>query len=779
MEATGVLRERPLWLLSALVAFFFREPLTTGTFYFRDIYQLFYPKRALLAQSLASGEIPLWDPWTNGGQPFLATPSNTAFYPSNLLLLLFEPLTALNVSIVLQYLLCAVAAYWLARVVRLSKAAAFTAGVVFTFAGCSLSTANLLPLLLALPWVPLTIGCMHLYLRTGAHRWLTLGAVAAAMPLLGAAVELTMMMFATIAIWIAAVRYDESTIPRRLRALLFVGGFAALLAMVQILPATEVIASSSRSSSRGYEDFSKWSVSPRRLPELVVPSFFGHVQRLDERDYWGRALESDGFPYLLSIYFGAGALIFAAAGTFRTSSEDELPRRALALLSAAGIVLALGASLPFFPLLWERLPLVATFRYPVKAMLIAILPIALLAGAGIDAVAQASRRRTVFIGTLCLLLAAASGGVARILAADAIDVTSHLRNYFGSLLGETQRADLRFSFLHVMATLATIAFVTFRRSSKLRAALLGAVIVADICIAGIAVNGFAPRSFFDPPAAAGLVRRVTLPGRFHHGPDPVALQLTSPSNDLMWLSRWKIEELSGYSAATWGIPVVFHADYDGLAPERIRHLNQILQQVPWPQRIRAMQAAGVTSFMTTDTVRAEGVEEVAVLRTAEAHPIHLYRIPSTRIARFVSRTLVVRSDEEVLRALLSGLPYDTIAVEEAATGSGDCGSAPVAMIRRSANAMAARVRAPCRGWVVFAENDYPGWLTSVDGAPVAAIRADHAFVAVPVAAGDHLIERRYSPRLPVYGASVSMLALVALLGIHFARRTRSPASRLQ
>lgn len=767
-----MLRERPLWLLSALVVIFFHAPLTTGTLYFRDLYQLFYPKRLLLSDRLAAWELPLWDAMTNGGQPFLATPSNTAFYPSHLLLLVLEPVTALNVSIVLQYLLCAVAAYWLARVVRLSQWGAFVSGAVFTFAGCSLSTANLLPLLLALPWVPLTIGCTLLYLRTGAHRWLTLAAICATMPLLAAAVELTAMMFVTLALWIVPARHASAPLPSRVRTILFAGIFAVLLAMMQILPATEVIANSSRGSARSYESFSKWSVDPRRLPELVVPSFFGDVRRLDERDYWGRARESDGFPYFLSIYFGAATLVLAAAGASNARSDAELPRRTLAALAISGVVLSLGSSLPFFHALWERLPLVATFRYPVKAMLIAILPIALLAGAGIDAIATASRRTSRLTVLVAFSVATLSMIFAMLLRSATSPVAVQLRSYFGNALGDPQRANLQWSFLHVMGALAVMALVIARCRPPLRAPLIAVVVAADLCIAGFAVNGYAPRSFFDPPAAAQLVRNITIPGRFHRAPDPAALRLTTPTNDLMWLSRWKIEALSGYSATAWGIPVVFHVDYDGLAPERIRRLSEILAKVPWPQRIRALQAAGVRSFMTTDVVRAAEVEEVAVLRTAEASPIHLYRIPSTRTARFVSRAIIVRSDEEALRAMFGGLPYDTIALEGSAAAAHDCGTGTVELERGSAEVMIMRANAPCSGWIVLSENDYPGWITKVNGVEVPTQRADFAFVAIPVSRGRHIIERRYEPRLPLLGVSISAIAFAGLAGLHLARRNR-------
>jgi len=44
-------------------------------------------ERRGLAEALRHGQIPLWDPLMNGGQPFLASPGNSALYPFNILFL--------------------------------------------------------------------------------------------------------------------------------------------------------------------------------------------------------------------------------------------------------------------------------------------------------------------------------------------------------------------------------------------------------------------------------------------------------------------------------------------------------------------------------------------------------------------------------------------------------------------------------------------------------------------------------------------------------------------
>ena len=129
------------WLLAIAILLFFRRPLTDSTFFFRDLYQFFYPKRIEMVAALHSHELPLWDPLTHGGQPFLANPANTLFFPSNILFAILPPLLAFNVALVLQFVLCGLAAYALARSVDLSPRAAFVCGTVYAFCGYTLSSA--------------------------------------------------------------------------------------------------------------------------------------------------------------------------------------------------------------------------------------------------------------------------------------------------------------------------------------------------------------------------------------------------------------------------------------------------------------------------------------------------------------------------------------------------------------------------------------------------------------------------------------------------------------
>jgi hypothetical protein len=688
MRLRDVVRERGLWLLAALMAALFWRPLIFETFFFRDLYLLIYPKKLFFATAIRAGEMPLWDPYTNGGQPFLASPANFAFHPTNLLYLVLPPIVAFNWILVLHVLACAVFAYWFARTIGMSAKAAFVAGAIYALCGFTLSSLNLMPWILGLPWIPLAVSLLHGALRDG--RSIAPAALAAAMPFYGGAAEMAVILFVTMIMWTLLVRGSG----RQCAVAIL---FAIAIGALPILPATSVIAQSSRRVRQSYDAFTSWSVHPRRLPELIVPRYFGPTNTLDDRDYWGRAFESDGFPYVLSIYFGVPVLILAAAGALSGRG------RGLAVFAAVALLLSLGKYLPGFRLLYD-LPFVATFRYPVKAIAAALLPIAILSAYGVEVI---GRRLATF---------AAAGAV--ILASIAVALAP---------------APLARNLAHTI--IFALAFAVAVWLPRGREIAMAAIVALDLAIAGAGVNVFAPRSIFDEPPIASTIRSLIGDGRFYAARRPITLR--APTNEIVWLARWQIATLNGYTAAMFRIPVIYHADYDGLAPWRIARLSEIINRLPWPQRRPLLDRGAVSVFTSIEPVQLPDIAEVDA---------HLYVNRAARAARFV----------------------------------GPC-SGVVRILSKHLNTTAYSVDAQCDGTVVLAETLYDGWRTRIDGADTPVLPADFAFTAVRVKQGKHTIERSYFPPRLIAGAVASVISLLLLGLLSFTRGERgkrvSPPSR--
>ena len=727
-------REREWWLLGAVIVVLFRRPLTTGTLFFRDIYELFIPNALFLSRSLHAGAFPLWDPRYHGGIPF-SSPANSPFYPANVLYALLPPLAAFNVIAVAHVVFASLTSYWLARLLGMGRRAAAVAGAAYALSGVLLSSLNLVPIALALPWVPLTIGRAHAYWRDGRRRELVLGAVSAAMPLLAGAAEVTAMMFGILAAWAAAMK--GPSLAKKISAIAFLGFFAAALSLVQLLPGLEMMRSSSRVERRDFQSFSTWSIDPRRLPELVIPQFLGRTDALDEREYWGSALESKGFPYILSIYVGALVILFAVAGA--AVPRDGVPRRTLAALALLALAMALGRALPFLRIVFELFPPVAIFRFPVKALIAALVPVALLAGSGFAAMEEGNERakRIVLIGAGALVvMIAIAGAVAS--SSFALDTVR-------------QRMLLMRVAQPIVVLMVAVVALRLRRLE-----VLAVLAVADLAVAGSGVNAIAPRSLFDEPPAARAVRSLDGGGRFTHFPEPFAIDLRAPSDDIRHLARFKLETLDGYDAAAFGIPVVFHVDYDGLAPRPMSRLTDELPRLRWRDRLAIFDVAGVRAFMTTDLLRAPGIVPAFRFGAADGKWRNVYTIPTAAMARFVSRVELVADDAAMLRRVTSGFDPSTLILFGNGAPIAGCGTAPV---------RGSEVTAPCDGYVLFAQTWNPDWRVRVDAHEAPALRADYAFTAVPVRAGRHVVMREYAPRALNIGLAGSIVALLALIGI--------------
>jgi uncharacterized membrane protein YfhO len=72
---------------------------------------------------------------------------------------------------------------------------------------------------------------------------------------------------------------------------------------------------------------------------------------------------------------------------------------------------------------------------------------------------------------------------------------------------------------------------------------------------------------------------------------------------------------------------------------------------------------------------------------------------------------------------------------------------------------------------VLADTWYPGWQATVDGVPTEILRANHAFRAVRLEAGEHTVEMAYRPPVVLVGGAVSLTALILLVaGLLLARK---------
>jgi uncharacterized membrane protein YfhO len=83
-----------------------------------------------------------------------------------------------------------------------------------------------------------------------------------------------------------------------------------------------------------------------------------------------------------------------------------------------------------------------------------------------------------------------------------------------------------------------------------------------------------------------------------------------------------------------------------------------------------------------------------------------------------------------------------------------------------------RTRGASDAVLVLTDAFLPGWEATLDGAPVAVLRANTAVRAVVVPAGEHRVEMRYRPRSLPVGAALACIGAAALVAALAAARRR-------
>ncbi|MFQ5340606.1 MAG: YfhO family protein [Anaerolineae bacterium] len=353
-----------------------------GVFYVGDIFRLYYPQRAVYAEALRAGHLPLWTPNVLAGYPLLAEGQTGMLYPLNLLLYRFLPIdVALNYSILLALSLAGVATYVLARVLRLRPAAAVLAALTLTYGGFFVGHFNHLNIMGAAPWLPLELAIVERVLGARRSAKRALGALVIALglvigvqflaghPQIWLMSTLVVLAFGLFrAAWPATGPRRPPAQAARLFAPVAISVLVGLaVAAIQLLPTWELVQQSVRAGGLPADFFTSFSWHPALLTTLLVPFILGNP-------YPNISVELAAYLGILPL-----SLAFAALALRRNRLTAFLVG-----LAGVALVLAFGDYTPLYAPL-SQVPVLNLFRVPARFLYVFSLAVALLAGLGLDA----------------------------------------------------------------------------------------------------------------------------------------------------------------------------------------------------------------------------------------------------------------------------------------------------------------------------------------------------------------------------------------------------------
>ena len=130
---------------------------------------------------------------------------------------------------------------------------------------------------------------------------------------------------------------------------------------------------------------------------------------------------------------------------------------------------------------------------------------------------------------------------------------------------------------------------------------------------------------------------------------------------------------------------------------------------------------------------------------AHAAFVSCFNVPSLNFSLDTVNRVVALGSALRDTVVLEGDPQVPVAELRPPTPDDERGPRPARIVRHLARRVEIDVDAPCAGWLVLTDADYPGWRARVDGVATPIRRANALFRAVHVGPGGHRVEFDYDP----------------------------------
>ncbi len=789
------------------------------------LYQ-FYPWHTLVVEAIRSGQLPLWTELLGNGTPLLANHQSATFYPPNLIYFVTSIERAMGYSVVLHLVLAGLFAFAWGWTIGLSRFGATVVGLSFALSGFLVSRTQFITIINAAIWLPLLFLLAERLARRRTLLdavWLS---VVIALQFLAGHAQLWFYSLWVVAAYVLARSWSlrrewpgagglssAQTWRQWGRVFALLAGALILslgLSAVQLLPTAELSLHSQRAGGMDPDDAMTYSFWPWRLLTLAIPNLFGSPAT---GDYWGYATywEDAGYVGLMPLLLALGAVLgwgwrWLSRRTKEVESAKPEPQKRdgvpqgfrilfFIVLSLVSLILAMGQNTPIYPFVFEYVPGFGAFRSPARFLLFYAFALSTLAGVGADRF-----RLTYCIQYVARLTVAGAGAMLAVsLAMGQLDlpIKSSLGpafSRFAVLLGGSA----------ILALLGPAKSGPGDRASggsdpRVARSPLPSGVWRGLVICFIAVDLALFAVPLTPTIDAALYSTLTDADRFLLSrADDDRLFATydydynTKFNNYLDFSDWGPSELAYWlSFRETLVPNlnVFSrslsaSNDEPLVVGRWRDLTDALRAADWPDRLRLLRMANVGYVL------------------AESPPPDLSPVPSvSSLYRLtdplprvwaVSSARVIADSDDVLSELMAGDfdPTSEVLLEPASPsglfGDLSLGSGTRALdrplsppkltshpqippvpisLREGGNSRTIDLALEQPAYLVLAYTYYPGWRATVDGQPAEILRANYAFMALPLEAGKHRVVLDYRPISLTLGALITGLSVLAIIPV--------------
>jgi len=556
---------------------------------------------------------------------------------------------------------------------------------------------------------------------------------------------------------------------------------------VQLFPAVDYVTEHSRriqttraaAGESGVAWSSSWSIHPEEAMSLVVPEFAGNDARggdWTQDTYWGRNAFKDNHEYAGLVVLLLAAVSFVGAG-----------RRSLrwffASLGGVAFLFALGTHTPVWRLFYEVVPGIRLFRAPSQALFLFGFGAVTLAALGLDRLLELVERKEepawrrvyrlllVTTGGLALLALGISAGAFTEAWTSTIYADIHPQRYdtLQSLIPFMSRG--AWIAAAISAAVTALAWAAWQGHLGRNAVLAGLVALAAFDALRVDAAFIETLDFHEWSRADANIRAVL--DRERDREEPYRLLSFRRSGQDVLPALHGIELAAGHHPNDLSRYRELIGMIGSSFPENLLHPN-------------VRQILNVRYILWPDLEMGQSIQGPVVSRTnlADGRPFETILADNgLPRARLVSE-IVVRDDDEVVPYILSDAfdPEREVVVSEEPDVplAGEPVEGTVAWTERTPDRLRLEVEASGPALLVIADNWYPAWRATVNGAEAPVLRAYHTLRAVPVPAGTATVELSYHAPIIARSAWLSGV-LVLILGaagsvsaLRFRRRKARP-----
>lgn len=689
------------WFALVAACAFWRIVFAQQVLYWGDIMLYFLPMTTFAARWLTQGILPLWNPHTLFGQPFVGNPQEWLLYPSTLLLALLHPARYLSWNAVLHLWLGGVGMWLFLRSLGVPFRSALLGSTAWMLCGAFVPRAQFPGMFQTIAWMGWLMWSVERLRQANSAVNVAILAVTVALLLLAGHAQVSYMALVLAAAWAGwwMVRDGWRLLPSLLLGV--TGGL--LLSAAHWLPMLQLLRETPRMNLSVW-GADRFPVRPEQIPLLLVPELYGTPWQgnwLGRGNYWEVACTVGILPLMVAF----------AAWKARAEARFWL------VVAGLSLWLAIGTSAGLYIVAYYLLPGLKAFHDPARWLIVTDFALCVAAALGWEHLH--SSRKWLLLPLALIILAS-------LWAWQGVNIIEWAARH------DTIRASRPETVSPALVSSAHATAIT---------GLLRAIVVAlfAVLILRLALS----RRWW---AAMPLLLFELLPLAMPANPAADITAFTEPPRSVQTVSRTGGRLLVPEQVPMWR-KYVSYVDYGPNTPEYLRRWQEML---------------GSNMGMMWEVSEASGYEPVAVQRAVRYY-IHLAQEwkrspPDGRLLQKLQRAGIgaVATGKTADTWRVFSLPFEPMRAWMAATGE----RLPVCDLSPQQIEMS---NVPA-GDLVLADTAYPGWKVWVNGKSHRYRIFDGMFRVVTVAAPNSRVLWRYEPDTFRTGLYLSLLGSGVVTG---------------